>query len=206
MQDSNKSIQMSNQNPSKMNRYNNSQKTKDKRTNNDIQTIHTRTHTKNQGWTQVLRKCKQFFLVNNPISGNRIVDRHVISVSQMTTDMFHLSKTLPGPFLIRNLSPGSSLSLRCYLVYTRRVCRCQMSNQNPSKMNRHNNCQKTKDKRTNNDIQTIHPFSCGIDGASHQFMGMSYDHYWRLLWLQCRTAIKALLLYFNLCLSVRRFW
>jgi hypothetical protein len=33
-------------------------------------------------------------------------DRYGISVSQMTTDMLHLSKTLPGPFLIRDLSPG----------------------------------------------------------------------------------------------------
>jgi hypothetical protein len=29
-----------------------------------------------------------------------------ISVSQMTMDMFHLSKTLPGPFLIHGLSPS----------------------------------------------------------------------------------------------------
>jgi hypothetical protein len=35
-----------------------------------------------------------------------LVDRYGISVSQMTTDMFHLSKTLPGPFLIPDLSPG----------------------------------------------------------------------------------------------------
>jgi hypothetical protein len=27
------------------------------------------------------------------------------SVSQMTTDMFHMSDTLPGPFLIHDLSP-----------------------------------------------------------------------------------------------------
>ena len=30
--------------------------------------------------------------------------RYGISVSQMTTDMFHLSLTLPGPFLIHDLS------------------------------------------------------------------------------------------------------
>ena len=32
-----------------------------------------------------------------------LVDRYGISVSQMTTDMFHLSQTLPGPFLIHDL-------------------------------------------------------------------------------------------------------
>jgi hypothetical protein len=31
-----------------------------------------------------------------------LVDRYGIHVSQMTTDMFHLSWTLPGPFLIHN--------------------------------------------------------------------------------------------------------
>ena len=35
-----------------------------------------------------------------------LVDRYEISVSQMTTDMFHLSQTLPGPFLIHDLLPG----------------------------------------------------------------------------------------------------
>ena len=35
-----------------------------------------------------------------------LVDRYGISVSQMTTDMFHLSQTLPGPFLIDDLLPG----------------------------------------------------------------------------------------------------
>jgi hypothetical protein len=38
-----------------------------------------------------------------------LVDRYGISVSQMTTDMFHLSKALPGAFLIHDLSPGLSL-------------------------------------------------------------------------------------------------
>jgi hypothetical protein len=33
-------------------------------------------------------------------------DRYGISVSQMTTDMFPLSLTLAGPFLIHDLSPG----------------------------------------------------------------------------------------------------
>jgi len=37
---------------------------------------------------------------------NDLVDRYGISVSQMTTDMFHLSLTLPGPFLIHDLSPS----------------------------------------------------------------------------------------------------
>ena len=35
-----------------------------------------------------------------------LFDRYGISVSQMTTDMFHLSSTLPGPFLIYDLLPG----------------------------------------------------------------------------------------------------
>jgi hypothetical protein len=35
-----------------------------------------------------------------------LVDRYGISMSQMTTDMFYLSSTLPGPFLIHDLSPG----------------------------------------------------------------------------------------------------
>ena len=35
-----------------------------------------------------------------------LVGRYEIFVSQMTTDMFHLSQTLPGPFLIRDLSQG----------------------------------------------------------------------------------------------------
>jgi len=34
-----------------------------------------------------------------------LVDRYGISVSHMTTDMFHLSEALPGPFLIHDLSP-----------------------------------------------------------------------------------------------------
>jgi hypothetical protein len=35
-----------------------------------------------------------------------LVERYGISVSQMTTDMFHLSQALPGPFLVHDLSPG----------------------------------------------------------------------------------------------------
>jgi hypothetical protein len=35
-----------------------------------------------------------------------LVDRYGTHVSQMTTDMFHLSVTLPGPFLIHDVSPG----------------------------------------------------------------------------------------------------
>jgi len=35
-----------------------------------------------------------------------LVDRYGISVSQMTSDMFHLSYILPDPFLIHDLSPG----------------------------------------------------------------------------------------------------
>ena len=33
-------------------------------------------------------------------------DSYGISVSQMTTDMFHLSQTLPGPLFIHDLLPG----------------------------------------------------------------------------------------------------
>jgi len=33
-------------------------------------------------------------------------DRYRISVSQMTTDMFHLSSTPPGPFLVHDLLSG----------------------------------------------------------------------------------------------------
>ena len=33
-------------------------------------------------------------------------DRYGIFVSQMTTDMFHLSLTLSDPFLIHDISPG----------------------------------------------------------------------------------------------------
>jgi hypothetical protein len=35
-----------------------------------------------------------------------LVDCYGISVSQMTTDMFHLSLALCDPFLIHELSPG----------------------------------------------------------------------------------------------------
>jgi hypothetical protein len=35
-----------------------------------------------------------------------MVDRYGISVSQMTTDMFHLKQAIPGPFGIHDLSPG----------------------------------------------------------------------------------------------------
>ena len=35
-----------------------------------------------------------------------LVDRYGISVLHMTTDMFHLSQTLSGSFLIHDLSPG----------------------------------------------------------------------------------------------------
>jgi hypothetical protein len=39
---------------------------------------------------------------------NRVVSsaNYGISVSQMTTDMFHLSESLSSPFLIHDLSPG----------------------------------------------------------------------------------------------------
>jgi len=36
-----------------------------------------------------------------------LVDCYGISVSQMTTDMFHLSYADPSPFLIHDLSPGN---------------------------------------------------------------------------------------------------
>jgi hypothetical protein len=34
-----------------------------------------------------------------------LADRYGVSVSQMTTDIFHLSQTLAGPFLIHDLLP-----------------------------------------------------------------------------------------------------
>jgi len=37
---------------------------------------------------------------------NDLVNRYGIAVSHTTTDMFHLSQTLPGPFLIHGLSPA----------------------------------------------------------------------------------------------------
>jgi hypothetical protein len=33
-------------------------------------------------------------------------DRHTTVTGLMTTDMFHLSETLPDPYLIHDLSPG----------------------------------------------------------------------------------------------------
>jgi len=38
-----------------------------------------------------------------------LVNRYGIFVSQMTKDVFHLSSSLPGLFLIHNLSPGLEL-------------------------------------------------------------------------------------------------
>ena len=40
---------------------------------------------------------------------HNLVDSYGISVSQMTTDTFHLSQALSGPFLIHDLSPGLQL-------------------------------------------------------------------------------------------------
>jgi hypothetical protein len=40
------------------------------------------------------------------VATHDLVDRYGISVSQMTTDMFHLSQTFSDPFLIHGLSPG----------------------------------------------------------------------------------------------------
>jgi hypothetical protein len=53
------------------------QNKKEKRTNNDLQ--------------NTIQKAK---------------DRLIRTLSQMTTDMFHLSSALPGPFLIHDLSPN----------------------------------------------------------------------------------------------------
>jgi hypothetical protein len=41
-----------------------------------------------------------------------LVDRYGISVSLMTTDMFHLSQALPGPFLIHDLTKAILLVLK----------------------------------------------------------------------------------------------
>ena len=38
-----------------------------------------------------------------------MVGRYGISVSQMTTDIFHLSQALPGPFLVHDLSKNTNL-------------------------------------------------------------------------------------------------
>jgi hypothetical protein len=37
---------------------------------------------------------------------HELVDRYGISMSQITTDIFHLSLELPGPFLVHDLSLG----------------------------------------------------------------------------------------------------
>ena len=42
----------------------------------------------------------------NPGFNHDFVDHYGISVPQMTTDMFQLSYSLPGPFLINDLLPG----------------------------------------------------------------------------------------------------
>ena len=56
---------------------------------------------------------QEFLLVNLKSSlrkfygrHHNLVERYGISVSQMITDMFHLSYTLPGTFLIHDLSPS----------------------------------------------------------------------------------------------------
>ena len=63
---------------------------------------------------QIRRLLNQGFLLVKLTSSLRniygrhhdLVDHIEIFVSQLTTDMFHLSKTLPGPFLVHDLSPG----------------------------------------------------------------------------------------------------
>jgi len=53
------------------------------------------------------------YMQNKQIKMNGCLSEYTISfrisVSQMTTDMFHLSQTLPGPFIIHDLSPSSFL-------------------------------------------------------------------------------------------------
>ena len=51
---------------------------------------------------------KKLLVITSTFYGRHhdLVDSYRISVSQMTTDMFHLSQTLPGPFLIHDLLPG----------------------------------------------------------------------------------------------------
>ena len=48
----------------------------------------------------------QKYFFSNSVSTSDLIDRYGISMSQMTTYMFHLSETLPDPFLIHDLSPG----------------------------------------------------------------------------------------------------
>ena len=39
---------------------------------------------------------------------HNLVDRHGISVSQMTANMFNLSQAFPGPFLVHDLSKNTN--------------------------------------------------------------------------------------------------
>ena len=48
-----------------------------------------------------------------------MVDRYGIFVSQMTTDIFHLSQTLSGPFLVHDVSKNTNLKKNRLLIYAK---------------------------------------------------------------------------------------
>jgi hypothetical protein len=54
----------------------------------------------------VLKRANVIFYERDMDDHHDLVDRYGISLSQMTTDMFHLSLTLPGSFLVHDLSPS----------------------------------------------------------------------------------------------------
>jgi hypothetical protein len=77
-----------------------------------------------------------------------MLDRYGISVSQMTTDMFHLSQALPGAFLIHDLSHNNIIhqnkwreikfSLKLSINFPLKSERCMESLK--SKFDHHNLC------------------------------------------------------------------
>ena len=80
-----------------------------------LDTLHITHHCLYLLWLQISRKLlnQGFLLVKLKSSLQKfyghhhdLVDHYGISVSQMTIDLFHLSWTLSGPFLIHDLSPG----------------------------------------------------------------------------------------------------
>jgi hypothetical protein len=57
-----------------------------------------------ENWPRTIRATVPLSYVENFICHQCLADRYKISVSQMTTDMFHLFLTLPGPFLIHGIT------------------------------------------------------------------------------------------------------
>jgi len=68
----------------------------------------------NQGFllVKLTSSLRQFYCRHHDL-----VDRYGISVSQMTTDMFHLMQTLTGPFLVHNLVIFNYGCIKCNLQY-----------------------------------------------------------------------------------------